>query len=50
MSARNPILRLHVPGAEPDRIGNEFFEQSLADAIRAEVEIIAQDAGAELLQ
>ena len=44
------ILHVHVPGAEPYAIGDELWEQSLSEAIQSQAEIIAQDAGAELLE
>ena len=44
------ILRVHLAGAEPYRIGDEIWEQSLDEAIRFEASIIAQDAGSDLLQ
>src|SRR6202008_2634976 len=38
------ILNVQVPGAWPYEIGDEIWQQSLAEAIRAEAEIIADDA------
>jgi hypothetical protein len=50
MSYLNPlILQVHVPGAEPYELGDEIWQQSLPDAIRAEAEIIADYAGTHLL-
>ena len=51
MSPRNPlILHVHLPGAEPYEVGDEIWQQSLAEAIPAEAQIIADDAGADLLE
>jgi hypothetical protein len=51
MSNSNPlILQVHVPGAEPYKIGDEIWQQSLGDAIRAEAETIADYAGPDLLR
>lgn len=44
------ILQVHVPGAPSYEIGEEIWQESLADPIRAEAEIIAADAGADLLE
>jgi hypothetical protein len=44
------MLRVHVPGAEPDEIGDEIWQTSLAEAIAAEAEAIAENAGADLLE
>ncbi len=44
------ILQVHVPGAEPYALGDEIWQQSLPDAIRAEAEIIADHAGPDLLR
>jgi hypothetical protein len=44
------VLNIHVPGAMPYEIGDEIWQESLADAIRAEAEIIAAYAGADLLE
>lgn len=44
------ILKVHVPGAPSYEIGDEIWQESLADAIRAEAEIIAADGGADLLE
>ena len=44
MSPADPlILRVHVPGAEPYEIGDEIWQQSLAEAITAEAHTIADD-------
>jgi hypothetical protein len=43
------ILRVHVPGAHDHEIGDEIWQVSLADAIDAEADTIAGNAGAELL-
>ena len=51
MSPADPIiLRVHVPGAEPYEIGDEIWQQSLAEAIAAEAQTVADDAGADLLE
>ena len=50
MSDRSLILRVHVAGAEPYRIGDEIWEQSLDETIRFEASIIAQDAASDLLE
>lgn len=44
------ILRVHVPGAPEYEIGDEIWQQPLADAIAAEAQTIAHYAGPELLQ
>src|ERR1039458_7006710 len=44
------VLNIHVPGATPYVIGDEIWQESLTDAIRAEAEIIAAYAGADLLE
>jgi hypothetical protein len=44
------VLNIHVPGATPCEIGDEIWQESLTDAIRAEAEIIAAYAGADLLE
>jgi hypothetical protein len=44
------ILKFHVSGAPSYEIGDEIWQVSLADAIRAEAEIVAADAGADLLE
>ncbi len=50
MSHSNPlILHVHLPGAEPYELGDEIWQQPLADAIRSEAEIIAEHAGRDLL-
>jgi hypothetical protein len=43
-------LRVHIPGAPEYEIGDEIWQQSLADAIGAEAQTIASYAGPELLQ
>ena len=51
MSPADPlILRVHVPGAEPYEIGDEIWQQSLAESITSEAQTIADDAGADLLE
>ena len=51
MSPADPlILRVHVPGAEPYEIGDEIWQQSLAEAITAEAQTIADAGGADLLE
>jgi hypothetical protein len=44
------ILRVHVAGAEPYEIGDEIWQQSLAEAIATEAQTITDDAGADLLE
>ena len=44
------VLNIHVPGAAPYEIGDEIWQESLVDAVRAEAEIIAAYAGADLLE
>jgi hypothetical protein len=44
------ILRVHVPRAHDYEVGDEIWQVSLADAIGAEAETIAGNAGAELLE
>jgi len=44
------VLNIHVPGATPYEIGDEIWQESLTDAIRAEAEIIAAYADADLLE
>ena len=51
MSPSEPLfLHVHVPGAEPYEIGDEIWQQSLDEAIAAEAQTIADDAGADLLE
>jgi hypothetical protein len=50
MSHSNPlILQVHLAGAEPYHVGDEIWQQSLPDAIRAEAETIADYADPDLL-
>jgi hypothetical protein len=50
MSHGNPlILQVQLAGAEPYELGDEIWQQSLADAIRAEAETIADYADPDLL-
>ena len=50
MSHSNPlILQVHLHGAQPYEIGDEIWQQPLADAIRTEAEVIAGHAGRDLL-
>jgi len=50
MNRSNPlILQVHLHGAQPYEIGDEIWQQPLADAIRTEAEIIAEHAGRDLL-
>jgi hypothetical protein len=44
------VLNVHVRGATSYEVGDEIWQESLADAIRAEAESIAADAGADLLE
>jgi hypothetical protein len=39
---------VHLAGAAPYQLGDEIWQQSLRDAIRAEAEIIAGYAGPDL--
>jgi hypothetical protein len=43
------ILRVLIPGIESYEIGDEIWQQSLAEAIEPEADAIAMAAGAELL-
>ena len=43
------ILHVHLDGAEPYEIGDEIWQQPLADAIRAEAQTIADYADPDLL-
>jgi hypothetical protein len=43
------ILEVLIPGIESYEIGDEIWQQSLAEAIEAEADAIAMAAGAELL-
>jgi hypothetical protein len=43
------ILQVHLDGAEPYEIGDEIWQQPLADAIHAEADTIAEHAGPGLL-
>jgi hypothetical protein len=50
MSHSNPlILQVHLDGAEPYEIGDEIWQQPLADAIGTEAQTIADYAGPGLL-
>jgi len=44
------MLEVHVAGAVPYEIGDEIRQQPLEDAIAAEAETIAEDAGSDLLE
>jgi len=44
------ILKIHLPGAAPYHVGDEIWQHSLEDAIAAEAQTIAQNAGSDLLQ
>jgi hypothetical protein len=44
------ILRVHVPGAHDYDIGDEIWQEPLADAIAAEAETIAGYIGSDLLE
>ena len=51
MSPPEPLfLHALVPGAVPYEIGDEIWQQSLAEAIEAEAQTIADDAGADQLE
>jgi hypothetical protein len=43
------ILQVLIPGIESYEIGDEIWQQSLAEVIEAEADAIAMAAGAELL-
>jgi hypothetical protein len=43
------ILTAHLSGSQPHDVGDEIWQEPLADVIRAEAEMIASYAGAELL-
>jgi hypothetical protein len=43
------ILTTHLSSSQPHDVGNEIWQEPLADVIRAEAEMIAGYAGAELL-
>jgi hypothetical protein len=50
MSYSDPlILHVHLDGAGPHEIGDEIWQQPLADVIRAEADTIAGNAGPGLL-
>ena len=50
MTHSNPlVLHVHLAGAEPYQLGDELWQQSLRDAIRAEAEIVADHAGPDLI-
>ena len=49
-AAQPMILKVHVPGACPYEIGDEIWQQTLQEAIAAEAEIVAEDAGSDLLE
>ena len=44
------ILKVHVPGAHCYEVGDEIWHVPLPDAIRAEAEIVAEDAASDLLE
>jgi hypothetical protein len=44
------VFNVHVPGALPHEIGDEIWQESLPEAIRAEAQTIAAGAGADLLE
>ena len=44
------ILKVHLDGAASHDVGDEIWQESLADAIHAEAETIASYAGSDLLQ
>jgi len=44
------LLRIYVPGTASYEIGDEIWQQSLADAIAAEADSIACDAGSDPLE
>jgi hypothetical protein len=50
MSYSTPlILQVHLADADPYRLGDEIWQQSLRDAISIEAEIVADHAGPDLL-
>ena len=44
------ILKVHVEGAHCYQVGDEIWHMPLPDAIRAEAEIVAEDAASALLE
>ena len=44
------ILKVHLDGAASYDVGDEIWQESLADAIHAEAETIASYAGSDLLE
>jgi hypothetical protein len=44
------ILHVHLDGAEPYELGDEIWQQSLPEAIRAEAQTIADYGGPDLLR
>jgi hypothetical protein len=44
------ILKVHLDGAVSYDVGDEIWQESLADAIHTEAEMIASYAGSDLLQ
>lgn len=44
------ILKVHVPGARCYEVGDEIWHEPLPDAIRAQAQIIAQDAASDPLE
>ena len=44
------ILKVHLQGAASYDVGDEIWQESLADAIHAEAETIAGYAGSDLLE
>ncbi len=44
------ILNIHVPGATPYEIGDEIWQESLVDAIRAEADQSAARGANQLLR
>ena len=44
------ILNVHVPDAPSYDVGDEIWQESLADAVHAELEVIAEDAGSDRIE
>ena len=43
-------LIIHVPDAEPYKLGDEAWQHTLAQAIEAEADIVVSDAGSDILE
>ena len=44
------MLNVHLPGAASYDVGDEIWQEPIADAIRTEAEMIADQAGPDLLE